>query len=49
MSGLILQFAYTYTDNNRQKLNNYDELKTLSDYLRRQDMVEKFAVYADKH
>lgn len=49
MSGLILQFAYTYTDNNRQKLNNYTEMKTLSDYLRRQDTVEKFAVYADKH
>ncbi|MBQ1700631.1 MAG: S41 family peptidase, partial [Prevotella sp.] len=49
MSGLILQFAFTYTDDNRQKLNNYDNMKSLSDYLRRQDTVEKFAVYADKH
>ena len=49
MSGLILQFAYTYTDNNRQKLNEYDDLKKLSDYLRRQNIVEKFAEYADKH
>ena len=23
MSGLILQFAYTYTDNNRQKLSKF--------------------------
>ncbi|MBR5063062.1 MAG: S41 family peptidase [Prevotella sp.] len=49
MSGLILQFAYTYTDENRPKLNNYKDLDALANYLRRQDMVEKFAVYADKH
>lgn len=49
MSGLILQFAYTYTDDNRQKLNNYKQMETLANYLRKQDIVEKFAVYADKH
>ena len=49
MSGLILQFAFSYTDNNRQKLNNFKEMKELADYLVRQNTVEKFAVYADKH
>lgn len=49
ISGLILQFAFTYTDNNRQKLNNYKDMSSLSDYLIKQNTVEKFAAYADKH
>lgn len=49
MSGLILQFAYSYTDDNRQKLNNYKEMADLSAYLLSQNMVDKFAIYADKH
>ena len=49
MSGLILQFAFSYTDNNRLKLNNFKEMMELSDYLVRQNTVEKFASYADQH
>ena len=49
MSGLILQFAYNYTDNNRQKLAKYKTLKELTDYLDKQNLVEQFATYADKH
>lgn len=49
MSGLILQFAYNYTDNNRQKLAKYKTLKDLTDYLGKQNLVEQFATYADKH
>lgn len=49
MSGLILQFAYTYTDNNRLKLNNFTEMAKLADYLVKQNTVELFAVYADNH
>ena len=49
MSGLILQFAYNYTDNNRQKLAKYNTLKELTDYLDKQNLVEQFATYADKH
>ncbi|MBO1363522.1 S41 family peptidase [Prevotella sp. A2931] len=49
MSGLILQFAFTYTDDNRIKLNNFKEMTQLSDYLVKQNMVEKFATYADSH
>ncbi len=49
MSGLILQFAFTYTDNNRIKLNNFQEMMELSNYLVKQNMVEQFATYADKN
>lgn len=49
MSGLILQFAFTYTDDNRLKLNNFEEMMALSDYLVKQNTVDKFATYADKH
>lgn len=49
MSGLILQFAYNYTDNNRQKLTMFKTLKELSAYLDKQNLVEQFAAYADKH
>lgn len=49
MSGLILQFAFSYTDDNRLKLNNYKEMMELSKYLVGQNMVEKFASYADKN
>ena len=49
MSGLILQFAFTYTDDNRMKLNTYKEMMELSDYLVKQNTVDKFATYADKH
>ena len=49
MSGLILQFAYTYTDDNRLKLNNFKEMTALADHLVRQNTVDKFATYADNH
>ncbi len=47
MSGLILQFAFTYTDDNRPKLNNFKEMMELADYLKRQNLVDKFATYAN--
>ena len=49
MSGLILQFAYTYTDENRAKMKEYDTLSALSAYLKRQNLVETFARYAEKN
>ncbi len=49
MSGLILQFAFTYTDDNRPKLNNFTEMMQLANYLVKQNTVDKFANYADKH
>uniref|UniRef100_A0AB33JM39 S41 family peptidase n=1 Tax=Prevotella sp. GTC17262 TaxID=3236797 RepID=A0AB33JM39_9BACT len=47
MSGLILQYAFTYTDDNRPKLNNFKEMSELSDYLKKQNLVDKFATYAE--
>ena len=47
MSGLILQYAFTYTDNNRPKLNTYKDMMSLSKYLVGQNTVEQFAAYAD--
>ena len=49
MNGLILQFAFAYTDNNRQKLSEFTEMNELNKYLIRQNTVEQFAVYADNH
>ena len=49
MSGLILQFAFEYTDDNRQKLNEYKDEKDLEKYLTKQNIVEKFASYAEKN
>lgn len=49
MSGLILQYAFTYTDDNRPKLNNFKEMMELSDYLQKQNLVEQFADYGDKN
>lgn len=48
MSGLILQYAFTYTDDNRPKLNNFKEMMELADYLQGQNLVEQFANYANK-
>ena len=49
MSGLILQFAFTYTDNNRPKLNTFVDMMSLSKYLVQQNTVEQFATYAEKN
>lgn len=49
MSGLILQYAFNYTDNNRQKLNTYSSMMEMSKYLVSQNTVEQFATFADKN
>lgn len=49
MSGLILQYAFTYTDDNRPKLNTYKDMMSLSKYLVSQNTVEQFAAYADRN
>ena len=47
MSGLIIQFAFEYTDNNRQNLNDLKSVEDMERYLQRQNTVEAFASYAD--
>lgn len=49
MSGLILQFAFSYTDENRMKLNKFKELRPLANYLDKQNMVERFADFANRN
>ncbi len=49
MTGLILQFAYSYTDDHRSTLNNYKDAKSMAAYLQKQNTVELFATYAEKN
>ena len=49
MSGMILQFAFNYTDENRSKMNDFKSASGLEHYLKRQNIVEKFVTWADKN
>ena len=45
--GLTIQFTFQYTDNNREKMSQYDTEEALVNYLRQQGLVEKFIRYAE--
>lgn len=45
--GLTILFSFQYTDNNRQKLSQYDTEESLLNYLRHQGLVEQFVRYAE--
>lgn len=49
MTGLILQFAYNYTDENRAKLSSFSDVWEMEHYLKGQNTVEKFVAFADKN
>ena len=49
LSGLIIQYAFTYVDENRKKLNEYSTMEELANYLKKQNLVDKFATYAEKN
>lgn len=49
ISGLILQYAFEYTDENRDKMKSMKSMSNLLSYLRRQNLVEHFATYAEKN
>ena len=49
MSGMILQFAFNYTDENRSKMKEIKSATDLERYLKRQNTVEKFVSWADKN
>ena len=49
MSGLILQFAFNYTDEHRQKLNEYKTMQEMASYLKKLNTVELFASFAEKN
>ena len=48
MSGLIIQYAFEYTDQNRARLSQMKTVNELEKYLRQQNTVDKFATYADQ-
>lgn len=45
--GLMTQFAFQYTDQNRNELNKYKDESALFQYLKRQGIVEQFVRFAD--
>ena len=49
LSGQIIMFAYSYTDENRQKLSQLDTVEEMAAFLKRQNIVDKFATYADNN
>lgn len=49
MSGLMLQYTFMYTDENRPTLNEYTEVEPLATYLKQQGLVDKFVNYADQN
>ena len=49
ISGLIIQFAFEYTDENRSDMAKYETMEELAKYLDKQNMVDKFVRYAEKN
>ena len=49
MSGLIIQYAYEFTDANRQALKGIGSVDEMVKYLQRQNVIDKFATFADKN
>ena len=45
--GLTRQFCFQYTDQNRQKLQAYETSQKLLQYLKRQNLLERFARFAE--
>lgn len=45
--GLTIQFSFQYTDQNRQKLSKYKTGEELLKYLKTQNILEKFARFAE--
>lgn len=46
--GLIIRYTLDYTDKNRNKLKEYDTPQKMEAYLKTQNLLEKFAEYAEK-
>ena len=49
MTGLILQFAFNYTDENRARLKEFKTAAEMEEFLKAQNSVERFATWADKN
>ena len=46
--GLIIRYSFDYTDNNRNTLQKYDTVEKMLGYLKKQNLLEKFAPWAEK-
>ena len=46
--GLIIRYAFDYTDQNRNKLMEYKTEEEMSNYLKTQNLLVKFAKWAEK-
>lgn len=45
----VAEFAYHYADTNREKLSQFKDWKELADHLKKQNIVDKFATYAERN
>lgn len=46
--GLIIRYSFDYTDHNRQKLQEYDTPEKMEAYLKKQNLLNQFAGWAEK-
>ena len=46
--GLIARFTFEYSDQNRKKLQEFETIKDLESYLKKQNLLVKFASWAEK-
>ena len=49
LTGLIRQFAFSYSDENRAKLTSLQTADRMEKFLRRENLLEKFAQFGEKH
>ncbi|MBR4644749.1 MAG: S41 family peptidase [Bacteroidaceae bacterium] len=48
-TGLIRQFAFTYTDENRARLNTLPNVEAMEKFLRKENLIERFARFGEEH
>jgi carboxyl-terminal processing protease len=48
-TGLIRQFAFAYADENRAKLNSLQTVDRMVKFMKKENLVEKFAQFGEKH
>lgn len=49
LTGLIRQFAFAYSDDNRAKLTSLRTADRMEQFLRRENLLEKFAQFGEQH
>lgn len=48
-TGLIRQFAFAYTDENRTRLNALENVEAMEKFLRKENLLERFARFGEEH